>query len=146
MTVDKQVAGLLKRYLDYEYDSAIEVDVFKQLVSKLNLFPLSLIKITNMIEKDGYAVVYEPVLVYSKEQQHARLTMSPKSGEQVITKLSFDPTLYKSVLAGCELKGFLTSGHVVAITHGTYTAYSNFLFIAKDEEVLKYVKNKYKQL
>jgi hypothetical protein len=146
MTVDKQVAGLLKRYLNYDYKDSIHKFVFKDLASKLNLFPLSLTKITSLVERQGYALVYEPVLVYDKDNQHARLTMNPKKGEQVITKLSFDPVLYNTVLSGCELKGFFTSGLVITINHGSYTAYCNLLVIANNVETLKTVKNKYNEL
>lgn len=146
MTLDKQVAGLLSRYLEYAYKDSIPKDIFKNLVAKLNLFPLSLSKITTLVEEQGYAVVYEPLLVYDKENQHARLTMSPKESEQVINKLTFDPVLYQSVLAGCEAKGYFSSGLVVTIEHGTYTAYSCFVIIAKDTETLKEVKRKYTEL
>mgnify|MGYP003290167427 CR=1 FL=1 len=146
MTVDKQVAGLLKKYLGYDYKDSIHKFVFKDLASKLNLFPLSLTKITSLVERQGYALVYEPVLVYDKEKQHARLTMNPEKGEQVITKLSFDPVLYNTVLSGCELKGFFTSGLVITINHGSYTAYCNLLVIANNVETLKTVKNKYNEL
>lgn len=146
MTVDKQVSGLLKKYLDYDYDGSIHKEIFKNLASKLNLFPLSLLKITSLVESQGYAVVYEPLLVYNKEQQHARLTMNPKNGDQIINKLNFDPTLYTAVLSGCELKGFFTSGIVLTIEHGTYTAYVSMLIIAKDIDTLKAVKSKYNNL
>lgn len=146
MTLDKQVAGLLKKYLDYDYTGSIPKEVFKNLVSKLNLFPLSLLKITSLVESQGYAVVNEPLLVYDKEGQHSRLTMQPKQGEQVITKLSFDPVLFRAVLSGCEAKEYFTSGLVLTIEHGTYTAYINILIIAKDVDTLKQIKKKYQEL
>lgn len=146
MTLDNQVAGLLKRYLDYDYKDSIDIEIFKSLVSKLNLFPLSLTKITSLVESRGYAVVTEPLLVYDKGQSHVRLTLNPKREEQVINKLIFDPTLFRAVLSGCELKGFFTSGLVYTIEHGTYTAYVSALIIAKDEETLKKLRTKYQNI
>lgn len=146
MTLDNQVAGLLKRYLDYDYKDSIDVEIFKSLVSRLNLFPLSLTKITSLVESRGYAIVTEPLLVYDKGQSHVRLTLNPKRQEQVINKLNFDPVLFQSILSGCELKGFFTSGLVYTIEHGTYTAYVSSLIIAKDEEILKQLRTKYQNI
>ena len=146
MTLDKQVAGLLKRYLDFEYEGSIPKEVFKNLASKLNMFPLSLSKITSLIETQGYAVVYEPLLVYNKEEQYARLTMTPAKDEQVITKLSFDPVLYRAVMSACELRGYLSTGIVVVLEHNNFVAYSNFLIIANNVELLKSVKSQYQIL
>lgn len=146
MTVDKFVAGLLKRYAGYDYNGSISQDVFKNLVSKLSLFPVSLIKMTEALETQGFFVAYESLLVYDKGRQHSRLTLKPHADEQVITKLNFDPVTYDAVLSACELKGYYSTGVVVETKHGTYTGYCSFLLIAKEESTLDRLQKQYMNL
>lgn len=146
MTVDKFVAGLLKRYAGYDYTGSIPQEVFKNLVSKLSLFPISLSKMTKTIETQGYFIAYESLLVYDKGKQYSRLTLQPHADEQVITKLCFDPVSYDSILSACELKGYYSTGVVVEIKHGTYTGYCSFLLIAKDETTLCSLQKQYMNL
>lgn len=146
MTVDKQVAGLLKKYLNYDYEGSITQDTFKNLVSDLRLFPLSVDKIVSLIEQQGYAVIYEPLLVYSKEEQHVRLSSGPKSLEQIIKKLNFCPLSYQELLNKCIELNYVSSGLMIPIETFHSKADIFILVLAKDLDKLSAVKNKYDRL
>lgn len=146
MTVDKQVAGLLKKYLNYDYEGSIKQDTFKNLVSDLRLFPLSVDKIVSLIEQQGYAVIYEPLLVYNKEEQHVKLSSGPKSLEQIIKKLSFCPTSYQELLEKCVELNYVSSGLMIPIETFYSKAEIFILILAKDSDKLSAVKNKYDKL
>ena len=76
------------------------------------MFPLSVDKIVSLVEQQGYAVIYEPLLVYDKEEQHVRLSSGPKSLEQIIKKLNFCPISYQELLNKCNQAGITCSGGV----------------------------------
>lgn len=146
MYCTKEVAWLLKRYFDYDYHESIQSDIFKTYMAKLNLFPLSLMQATNTVEEKGYVIITEPLLVYNKDKKLASLSYKPDEDVQVISKLSFDPVSYQSVLAGCESKDYVTTGHVITYDHKGYKAFVNVLIIAKDIDTLFDAKEKIKYL
>lgn len=146
MTVDHQVAGLIKKYHKLDLGTSIPLNIFKEVSTKLNQYPLSFVKIYKTVLDKGYIVVTEPLLVYNKEKQHAYLTVNPKKDDQIITKLNFEPSTYQEVLSRCKSNKFFTSGLVLKIEHKSYTSYNNILVIANSFELLKDVKYKYQDL
>jgi hypothetical protein len=136
MTLSKGLMDLIKCQYPLIPD-ILSDDSIKAMMSTIKEYSTDIEHIIDKVNKEGFAYVAEPLLIYNPKSKHLSLGIRRPDDCQVLKKLCFNPKFQQSLLLECKLKGFITSAVVE-----TYSGHHITTFIiANDHSTMKKLRS-----
>lgn len=136
MTLSKGLMDLIKCQYPLIPD-ILSDDSIKAMMSTIKEYSTDIEHIIDKVNKEGFAYVAEPLLIYNPVLKHLSLGIRRPDDCQVLKKLCFNPKFQQSLLLECKLKGFITSAVVE-----TYSGHHITTFIiANDHSTMKKLRS-----
>jgi hypothetical protein len=141
MTLSKGLMELVKDQHPLIPDVLSDDDI-KFVMSTIKEYSIDIQYIIDKVNKEGFAIIAEPLLIYNPEDKHIFLGINRPEGCQALKKLCFKPSFYQSLLDAINSAGYHSTCMVETITGHHIT----FIFVCTDKERMREIKNSYERV
>jgi len=141
MTLSKGLMELIKSQYPLVPD-ILPDDEIKSVMSAIKEYQIDITQLLAKVDKEGFVVIAEPLLIYNPEAKHIFLGINRPEGCQALKKLCFKPSFYQQLLDAINAAGYHSTCMVETITGHHIT----FIFVCTDKERMREIKNSYERV